>query len=208
MMMMTNERKIWEAALLLVRRHGARPPRSPTRGRAAERRRRRADLRRLVLDRALHRRTAAPGPRRRRTGALKPAAVAPAPLHAGRAHADIQLDAFCSARASAWQRVFWAASAGPGVTTAAERRSTVSLSEEEWRRKLSPGAIPRAARARHRARRHQPARQAIRPGLYICAGCGQPLFASDTKFNSGTGWPSFWAPLDDAVETKPTAASS
>ena len=38
--------------------------------------------------------------------------------------------------------------------------------------------------------------------VYHCAGCGQPLFASDTKFNSGTGWPSFSAPVDQAVETQ------
>jgi peptide-methionine (R)-S-oxide reductase len=40
-----------------------------------------------------------------------------------------------------------------------------------------------------------------RDGTFSCAGCGQPLFSADTKFESGTGWPSFFRPLDNSVET-------
>ena len=41
-----------------------------------------------------------------------------------------------------------------------------------------------------------------RKGTFACAGCALPLFSSDTKFESGTGWPSFWQPLDNAVGTE------
>jgi peptide-methionine (R)-S-oxide reductase len=47
-----------------------------------------------------------------------------------------------------------------------------------------------------------PLNQERRKGTFVCAGCGQPLFKSDTKYDSRTGWPSFYASIPGAVETK------
>jgi peptide-methionine (R)-S-oxide reductase len=78
----------------------------------------------------------------------------------------------------------------------------VSLTEAEWRAKLSPAQY-RVLREHGTERAgSSPLDKQYGPGVYHCAGCGQPVFGSDTKFNSGTGWPSFWAPLDGAVETE------
>ena len=98
---------------------------------------------------------------------------------------------------------FFGRLSGRGASSKSESGKSfeVSLSEEEWRRRLTPQAY-------HVLREHGTERAGSSPldkqygaGIYHCAGCGQPLFASDTKFNSGTGWPSFWAPLDNAVGT-------
>ena len=71
----------------------------------------------------------------------------------------------------------------------------------EWKTSLTPEQF-------HVLREHGTERagtsalnQEKRPGTFRCAGCGQPLFSSDTKFESGTGWPSFVAPLEQSVET-------
>jgi peptide-methionine (R)-S-oxide reductase len=73
--------------------------------------------------------------------------------------------------------------------------------DEEWRRELSPEAY-RVLR-KHGTERAgtSPLNAEKREGAFRCAGCGQPLFESRTKFESGTGWPSFYAPKNGAVET-------
>ena len=66
---------------------------------------------------------------------------------------------------------------------------------------VDAGAIQRAARARHRAAGLEPAQWGKRKGKFACAGCDLPLFSSETKYESGTGWPSFYQPLPDAIGT-------
>jgi peptide-methionine (R)-S-oxide reductase len=76
----------------------------------------------------------------------------------------------------------------------------VQKSEEEWRRILTPEQY--AVLREHDTER--PGSCALlhekRAGTFACAGCGQPLFVADRKFESGTGWPSFFAPLAGAIE--------
>jgi peptide-methionine (R)-S-oxide reductase len=77
----------------------------------------------------------------------------------------------------------------------------VKKTDDEWRKDLTPDAF-------HVLREHgteragaSPLNQEKRAGTFSCAGCGQALFTSDTKFESGTGWPSFFRPLGEAVDT-------
>jgi peptide-methionine (R)-S-oxide reductase len=77
----------------------------------------------------------------------------------------------------------------------------VQKTDAEWREALSPEAF-RVLR-QHGTERPgtSPLNAEKRAGIYRCAGCGTPLFESTTKYESGTGWPSFWAPIDGAIAT-------
>jgi peptide-methionine (R)-S-oxide reductase len=79
----------------------------------------------------------------------------------------------------------------------------VNKTDEEWRRELSPEQYEVLRRKGTEPPGSHPLNDEKTPGTYRCAGCGAELFSSDTKFASGTGWPSFFQPAgDDAVETE------
>ncbi len=79
----------------------------------------------------------------------------------------------------------------------------IRKSEEEWRRELTPEQY-RVLREKGTERPFSGEYEyTSTPGVYLCAACGQELFASETKFDSGCGWPSFFTPLaGDAVEER------
>ena len=77
----------------------------------------------------------------------------------------------------------------------------VALSDDAWKQKLDPQQF-------HVLRKHgteragtSPLNAEKRPGVFACGGCGKDLFVTETKFESGTGWPSFFEPLEGAVGT-------
>jgi peptide-methionine (R)-S-oxide reductase len=80
----------------------------------------------------------------------------------------------------------------------------VKKSEEQWRAELTPEQYEVIRNKGTEAPFSSELNDAKEEGTYRCAACGQPVFSSDTKFESGTGWPSFYQPMDDeAVETEP-----
>jgi len=76
------------------------------------------------------------------------------------------------------------------------------LSDAQWRKRLSRPAYLTLRKADTEAPFSSALNKEKRKGIYSCAGCALPLFSSATKFESGTGWPSFWQPLVRAIGTK------
>ena len=92
------------------------------------------------------------------------------------------------------------ASAAEAASAAADPRW--NLSDAEWKRRLSPAAYQVLRKEGTERPFSSPLNNEKRAGTFHCAGCDLPLFSSKAKYDSGTGWPSFWQPLPKAIGTK------
>jgi peptide-methionine (R)-S-oxide reductase len=92
------------------------------------------------------------------------------------------------------------AKAAKGTSQVIEK---VVKTDEEWKKLLTPEQYNVLRKEGTERAFTSPLNHNHQKGVYVCAACGLTLFSSDTKFDSGTGWPSFWAPIDPAhVTTK------
>ena len=87
-------------------------------------------------------------------------------------------------------------------TAAADTTYAVTHTDAEWQKLLQPDQYAVLRQAATEPAGSSPLLNEHRKGVFACAGCDLSLFSSDTKFESGTGWPSFWKPLDGAVKTQ------
>ena len=84
---------------------------------------------------------------------------------------------------------------------AAARDWKVSYSDGEWRKRLSASEYRILREAGTERPYSSPLDKEKRAGTFVCAGCGNALYSSKTKYDSGTGWPSFWKPLAGGIAT-------
>ena len=77
----------------------------------------------------------------------------------------------------------------------------MTKSDAEWKKELTPEQYYVLREHGTERAGTSPLDKTYSPGTYVCAGCKTPVFTSDTKFDSGTGWPSFFAPIKGAIET-------
>ncbi|KAK9865364.1 hypothetical protein WJX84_000327 [Apatococcus fuscideae] len=80
------------------------------------------------------------------------------------------------------------------------REGKVSHSDEEWHKLLAPAAYRILRQAGTELPFSSPLEKEKRKGTFVCAGCGHHVYRSETKFDSGTGWPSFWKPVDGGIK--------
>jgi peptide-methionine (R)-S-oxide reductase len=87
------------------------------------------------------------------------------------------------------------------MTTTEQTLDFSKLSDAEWRKRLDAAQYDVLRKHGTERAGTSPLNHEKRKGTFACAGCDLPLFSSDTKFESGTGWPSFYQPLPNAIET-------
>ena len=90
---------------------------------------------------------------------------------------------------------------GIKAIAAPDKRYPVTRTAADWRKRLTPQQFAVLSQDSTERPYTSPLNKEARAGTYKCAGCGQALFSSATKFESGTGWPSFWRPLAGAIVT-------
>ena len=88
------------------------------------------------------------------------------------------------------------------TTESASKLFAVTKTDEQWRHALTDEQYYVLRRGGTEWSYSSPLNKEKRHGTFACAACGHPLFSSETKYESGTGWPSFWQPLDGAVGTR------
>ena len=84
----------------------------------------------------------------------------------------------------------------------AEQKFEIEKTDAEWRAQLTPQQYEILRNQGTERPGSSPLLKEHRKGIFACAGCDLPLYSSKTKFDSGTGWPSFWQPLKNAVATQ------
>ena len=85
--------------------------------------------------------------------------------------------------------------------TTSKNQYEIQKSEQEWQEVLTPEQFKVLRKHGTERAGTSPLDKNYDDGTYQCAGCGQPLFTSETKFDSGTGWPSFYKPIEGAIDT-------
>ena len=92
-----------------------------------------------------------------------------------------------------------AAAVSGGAQAESGARFEVTHTEEEWSKILTPDQFYVLRKQGTERAGTSPLNNVKRKGTFVCAGCDLPVYSSETKYESGTGWPSFWKPLDNAV---------
>jgi peptide-methionine (R)-S-oxide reductase len=118
----------------------------------------------------------------------------------GRIEMDVTRRRFLSTTgATALTVVAVSSCAATAMSSPPNTQVAVTHTDEEWRKLLTAAQYSVLREAGTEQPYSSPLNDEHHHGVFSCVGCAQPLYSSDTKFESGTGWPSFWKALDNAV---------